>query len=60
MILEKIKTALTNEINPKINNHGKNKLASVLIIIYYNPPKIFMTKKQCMKEKTKLMLLKQK
>ena len=45
MILEKIKTALTNEINPKINNHGKNKLASVLIIIYDNPPKILMTKK---------------
>ena len=45
MILEKIKTALTNEINPKINNHGKNKLAAVLIIIYDNPPKILMTKK---------------
>ena len=45
MILEKIKTALTNEINPKINNHGKNKLASVLIIIYGDKPEILMTKK---------------
>ena len=45
MILEKIKTSLTTEINPKINNYGKNKLASVLIIIYDNPPKILMTKK---------------
>ena len=45
MILEKIKTALASEINPKINNYGKNKPASVLIIIYDNPPKILMTKK---------------
>jgi len=45
VILEKIKTALASEINPKINNHGKNKPASVLIIIYDNPPKILMTKK---------------
>ena len=45
MTLEKIKNALTTEINPKINNYGKNKLASVLIIIYDSPPKILMTKK---------------
>jgi len=43
--LEKIKTALTSEINPKINNSEKQKLAAVLIIIYDNPPKILMTKK---------------
>jgi 8-oxo-dGTP pyrophosphatase MutT (NUDIX family) len=43
--LEKIKTALRSEINPKINNFGKNKPASVLIIIYNDPPKILMTKK---------------
>ena len=45
MTLEKIKTTLTSEINPKINNYGNNKLASVLIIIYDDPPKILMTKK---------------
>lgn len=45
MNLEKIKTALTSEINPKINNSEKQKLAAVLIIIYDNPPKILMTKK---------------
>ena len=45
MSLEKIKTALTSEINPKINNSEKQKLAAVLIIIYDNPPKILMTKK---------------
>jgi len=45
VILEKIKTSLITEINPKINKFGKNKLASVLIIIYEDPPKILMTKK---------------
>ena len=45
MNLEKIKTALTSEINPKINNNENQKLAAVLIIIYDNPPKILMTKK---------------
>ena len=45
MNLEKIKTALTSKINPKINNSKNQKLAAVLIIIYDNPPKILMTKK---------------
>ena len=45
MNLEKIKTALTSKINPKINNSENQKLAAVLIIIYDNPPKILMTKK---------------
>ena len=45
MSLEKIKTALTTEINPKIDNSEKQKLAAVLIIIYDDPPKILMTKK---------------
>ena len=43
--LEKIKTGLTTEINPKIDNSEKQKLAAVLIIIYDDPPKILMTKK---------------
>ena len=45
MIREKIQTVLTNEVNPKISNNGKNKLASVLIIIYGDKPEILMTKK---------------
>ena len=45
MSLENIKTALTTEINPKIDNSEKQKLAAVLIIIYDDPPKILMTKK---------------
>ena len=45
MIHKKIQNALTTEINPKILNDGKNKLASVLIIIYGDKPEILMTKK---------------
>ena len=45
MIHKDIQNALTSEINPKISNNGKNKLASVLIIIYGDKPEILMTKK---------------
>ena len=45
MIQKKIQNALTAEINPKILSDGKNKLASVLIIIYGDKPEILMTKK---------------
>ena len=45
MIYKNIQNALTTEINPKISNNGKNKLASVLIIIYGDKPEILMTKK---------------
>jgi len=45
MDLEKIKKALSSEICPTINNDGKNKLASVLILIYGQKPKILMTEK---------------
>ena len=45
MIHKKIQNALTSEINPKILSDGKNKLASVLIIIYGDKPEILMTKK---------------
>ena len=45
MIHKKIQNALTTEINPKILSDGKNKLASVLIIIYGDKPEILMTKK---------------
>ena len=45
MIHKNIQNALTTEINPKILSDGKNKLASVLIIIYGDKPEILMTKK---------------
>ena len=45
MIHKKIQNALTTEINPKILSDGKNKLASVLIIIYGDKPEVLMTKK---------------
>ena len=45
MIHEKIQTVLASEVNPKISNNGKNKLASVLIIIYGEQPEVLMTKK---------------
>ena len=45
MIHEKIQNVLTNKVEPKISNNGKNKLASVLIIIYGDKPEVLMTKK---------------
>ena len=45
MIHKKIQNALTGEIKPKILSDGKNKLASVLIIIYGDKPEVLMTKK---------------
>jgi len=45
MDLDKIKEALSSEICSTINNDGKNKLASVLILIYGQKPKILMTEK---------------
>ena len=45
MIHKNIQNALTGEIKPKILSDGKNKLASVLIIIYGDKPEILMTKK---------------
>ena len=45
MIHKKIQNTLTTKINPKILSDGKNKLASVLIIIYGDKPEILMTKK---------------
>tara|TARA_B110000014_G_scaffold76805_1_gene52554 strand:+ start:279 stop:839 length:561 start_codon:yes stop_codon:yes gene_type:complete len=45
VIHKKIQSALTNQVNPKISNNGKNKPAAVLIIIYGETPEILMTKK---------------
>jgi 8-oxo-dGTP pyrophosphatase MutT (NUDIX family) len=48
VLLEKIKSVLTSDldVNPKIDE--KNKIASVLIVIYGSEPKVLMTKKSHM------------
>jgi 8-oxo-dGTP pyrophosphatase MutT (NUDIX family) len=36
---------LTSEINPTLENYGKNKLASILVVIYGESPIVVMTEK---------------
>jgi 8-oxo-dGTP pyrophosphatase MutT (NUDIX family) len=36
---------LTSEINPVLENYGKNKLASILVVIYGESPIVVMTEK---------------
>ena len=43
--LELVKTALSSKINPVIEHGDKNKLASVLVVIYGKEPIIVMTEK---------------
>ena len=45
MSLEEIKNSLTFEINPSLSTNEKTKLASVLIVIFDESPKILMIKK---------------
>jgi len=45
MELEKLKDALSSKIFPEISDDGKNKLASVMIVIYGTEPIIIMTEK---------------
>ena len=45
MIKEEIKIALKSKVNPEVLDNDKNKLASVLIIIYDDKPEVLMTKK---------------
>ena len=45
MSVEKIRESLTSEINPNLVNNNETKLASVLIIIFAESPKILMIKK---------------
>ena len=45
MSLGKIRDSLTSEINPNLVNNNETKLASVLIIIFTESPKILMIKK---------------
>ena len=45
MLLENIKTILADSLSLFPSNDEKNRIASVLIVIYGNEPKILMTKK---------------
>ena len=45
MILDNLRSMLTSEIDPVLEDHGKNKLASILVVIYGKSPIIVMTEK---------------
>lgn len=45
MDLEQIKSKLATDLHPDIEHDGKNKLASILVVIYGNSPKVLMTEK---------------
>ena len=45
MNLQHIKSELTTQITPQIEHDGQNKLASILVVIYGNDPKVLMTEK---------------
>ncbi len=45
MILDNLRSRLTSKINPVLEDNGKNKLASILVVIYGEPPIIVMTEK---------------
>jgi len=45
MILDNLRSRLTSKINPVLDDNGKNKLASILVVIYGEPPIIVMTEK---------------
>ncbi len=45
MILENLRSLLTSEINPVLEDNGKNKLASILVVIYGESRIVVMTEK---------------
>ncbi len=45
MILENLRSLLTSKINPVLEDNGKNKLASILVVIYGESPIVVMTEK---------------
>jgi 8-oxo-dGTP pyrophosphatase MutT (NUDIX family) len=45
MILDNLRSRLTSTINPVLENSGKNKLASILVVIYGESPIVVMTEK---------------
>ena len=44
-MLEIYRSLLSSKINPILENYGKNKLASILVVIYGEPPVVIMTEK---------------
>ena len=45
MNLDNLRSLLSNKINPVLEDYGKNKLASILVVIYGEPPIVVMTEK---------------
>lgn len=45
MLLNELKSILTTVVNPAVKTDGSYRLASVLVIIYGNDPRVVMTKK---------------
>jgi len=45
MNLDDLRYILSSEINPVLENNGKNKLASILVVIYGKSPMVVMTEK---------------
>ncbi|NNL59393.1 MAG: coenzyme A pyrophosphatase, partial [Nitrosopumilus sp.] len=45
MLIDDLRLILASNINPALENKGNNKLASILVIIYGNPPIVVMTEK---------------
>ncbi|MFB5620129.1 MAG: NUDIX hydrolase [Nitrosopumilus sp.] len=45
MLLDNLKSTLSTSINPHIENNGKYRLASILVVIYGKKPIIVMTEK---------------
>ncbi|MDX1533844.1 MAG: CoA pyrophosphatase [Nitrosopumilaceae archaeon] len=45
MDLSEIKSKLSSDLHPNIEHDGKNKLASILVVIYGQEPKVIMTEK---------------
>ncbi len=45
MLLDNLRLILSSKINPVLEDNGKNKLASILVVIYGEPPIILMTEK---------------
>jgi 8-oxo-dGTP pyrophosphatase MutT (NUDIX family) len=45
MFLDNLRSILTSDINPVLEDFGKNKLASVLVVIYGKSPVVIMTEK---------------
>ena len=45
MLLDNLKSSLSNTLNPTISNPGEYRLASILVVIYGDDPVVLMTEK---------------